>query len=154
MDRPDEKMRVVFLDHLGFEPLPKLRFPAVAIFPAPSPVSLTHFPIGADHRMAVAINVAAPEAVAKIEIALFVFLIGENIRSGWIWALLVCQNEYGRPACLHIASSYELLLVASTFAIVGAVCCIRVFSPPSGCPWTWLGAGALALLVPIGIHLL
>ena len=87
-------------------------------------------------------------------IALFVFLIGENIRSGWIWALLVCQNEYGRPACLHIASSYELLLVASTFAIVGAVCCIRVFSPPSGCPWTWLGAGALALLVPIGIHLL
>lgn len=87
-------------------------------------------------------------------IALFFFLIGENIRSGWIWALLICQNEYGRSACLKIASSYELLLVASAFAIVGAVCCIRVFSPPAFNPWTWLAAGALALLVPLGVHIL
>lgn len=94
------------------------------------------------------------DAGTQAVIALFVFLIGESIRSGWIWALLICQNEYGRPACLHIASSYELLLVASSFTIVGAVCCIRVFSPPSWCPWSWLAAGALAIGVPTVIHLI
>lgn len=87
-------------------------------------------------------------------VALFVFLIGDAcLRSGWIWVMLSCQNEYGRAACNGIAESYEVLLVASVLAIVGATCCIRVFSPPSWCPWTWLAAGALAIAIPIGVHL-
>lgn len=87
-------------------------------------------------------------------VALFFFMIGESMRSGWIWLLLACQNEYGRARCQSISSSYEFLVVASAFAIVGATCCIRVFSPPHLRSWAWLGAGALAIALPIAVHLL
>jgi hypothetical protein len=69
VNRPDKKMGIVLLDHLGFEPLPKLRFPAiVAILPVPLSVFLPHFPIGAHHRVAATARLATKIVIAEIEV--------------------------------------------------------------------------------------
>lgn len=87
-------------------------------------------------------------------IALFVFLVGDGIRSAWIWALLSCQNEFGRSGCISITNSYLILISASAFAIVGATCCIRVFTPAGWRPWTWVGAGICSVVIPLTLYLI
>src|SRR5947208_3647426 len=51
-----QKSGLVFLDHVFFKLLAKLGFPLVAVLFAPRPVRLTHFPIGAHHRVAVTVE--------------------------------------------------------------------------------------------------
>ena len=68
MHGPDEKVRVVFLDHLSFKTLAKLGFPSVAVFLLPPiPVGLPHLPIGTDQRVPATINIAAAKLISKIE---------------------------------------------------------------------------------------
>jgi cellobiose-specific phosphotransferase system component IIC len=85
-------------------------------------------------------------------IAVFVFMLAEDIRAGFIWVLLACQNDHGRAACTGIISSYEILFVATALAIVGKTCCIRIFSPQGWRPWSWAGAGLCAVAIPIAVH--
>lgn len=85
-------------------------------------------------------------------IALLVYFVGSITRSAWIWAALTCTNIYGRQSCEWITARYQPLIVASVLAVVGATCCIRIFSPPSWRPWSWIGAGVLAIAVPVFVH--
>lgn len=85
-------------------------------------------------------------------IALLCFTIGGSLRSGWIWLLLSCENDNG--VCSAVRDAYWIMFVASAFAIVGGVCSIRIFTPEHWRPWSWLGAGVLAVAVPIIVHLI
>src|SRR6266496_2963504 len=71
MDRSDEKVGFVLLDHLFFELLAKLGFPLIAVLFAPRPICLTHLPISANHCVPAAINVATAKFVPEIEWYLF-----------------------------------------------------------------------------------
>lgn len=72
MDRPYEKVGIVFLDHFRFELLSKFGFPSgAAVLPSPRPVCLPHLPVSAEHRVTPAIGVTAPKLVAEIEWNLF-----------------------------------------------------------------------------------
>lgn len=85
-------------------------------------------------------------------IAIFIFMIAEVIRSGWVWIALTCQNAHGRGGCSIILSSYEVLAIATAFAVIGKTCCIRVFSPHHWRPWSWVGAGVAAVTIPLVVH--
>lgn len=83
-------------------------------------------------------------------IALLVHFVGSVMRSGWIWLLLHCQNA--ARECSAIENNYDVLIVASAFAVIGTLCCIRVFSPVRLRPWTWMLAGAAAIAIPVGVY--
>lgn len=85
-------------------------------------------------------------------IALFVFFLGSSARSLWIWLLLNCQND--EKDCAWIQSSYEFLVVATALAIIGATCCVRVFSPPRWRPWGWISVAVVALVIPMIVYLI
>src|SRR5580704_5702390 len=67
MEGTNKKMCVILADHFSFEPPPKSFLPFVAIFSAPCAICLDHLPIGAHHRVPIAINVAAPKFVSKFQ---------------------------------------------------------------------------------------
>lgn len=85
-------------------------------------------------------------------IALFVFTFGSMMRAGWIWLLLSCQNE--NRSCAGIENAYAIMFIASAFAVVGGVCCIRIFTPAYWSPWSWLAAGFVAVAIPVIVHLI
>jgi hypothetical protein len=67
MERAYKKVRLVFVDHLGFKPLTKFLFPFVAILSAPFAICLHHFPVGAHHGVAFAIDVTTPKFIPKFQ---------------------------------------------------------------------------------------
>jgi len=73
MDGSHVEMGVVFLNHVGFVPLPKFCFPSISIFGFPLSPRLPHFPIGADYLMSLALAVVTPKLVLKTEWYLFQF---------------------------------------------------------------------------------
>lgn len=87
------------------------------------------------------------ELGTQTAIALFVFISGSALRAGWIWLLLNCQNE--GDDCTAIVSRVWMMDVAGVIAIVGGLCTIRVMSPREWLPWSWLGAGLVAVVVPV-----
>jgi hypothetical protein len=88
---------------------------------------------------------------SQAAIALTIHLVGAAVRAGWIWWLLHCQNA--GTDCAYIQSSSWILVVATLLAMIGGLCCIRVFSPPNWRPWSWIGAGIIALSIPTAIYL-
>lgn len=67
MDCPHEEVRIVFLDHFGFEPLAKFGHPFVAVLFPPCSVCLPHFPIGAEHCVTSAIDVPTSKLIAEVK---------------------------------------------------------------------------------------
>jgi hypothetical protein len=83
-------------------------------------------------------------------IALMVHLLGTTIRAGWVWWLLSCQRLH-HGDCLHVTETWGVLFFATLLALMGGLCVIRIFSPPSWRPWSWIGAGFLSVVLPV-IH--
>ena len=80
MDSTHIKVGIVLLDHFPLVSLPKLGLPLVAVFSTPLPVGLPHFPIGANHFVAVTKDLPAAKFVAEIKRYLFQFGLGSLIK--------------------------------------------------------------------------
>ena len=87
------------------------------------------------------------ELGTQTAIALFVFILGSALRALWIWLLLNCQN--GGGDCTWIVNQSWLMDIAGIVAIIGGLCTIRIMSPRDWLPWSWLGAGLVAVVVPV-----
>jgi hypothetical protein len=74
-------------------------------------------------------------------IALFVVFSGESLRAGWAWLALASQNKRW-PIAQFVQESWLVGVIAIGTIMVGAICCIRVFSDPDN---TTGGLGAIAI---------
>ena len=79
-------------------------------------------------------------------IALFVFVSGSAMRALWVWVLLGCQNHGGD--CRPIIEFSWMMQIADIVGLIGGLCLIRILSPRSWLPWSWLSAAFVAGVVP------
>jgi hypothetical protein len=89
-------------------------------------------------------------ADVQLAVGLLVYVAGSSIRAHWNWVLRECENDYGREACAYLQLSYGELFLAMALAILGGTCMIRRLLPAHWSPWSWLVAGGLAILIPVG----
>lgn len=87
------------------------------------------------------------DPVAQAAIGLAVYFTGSGVMRAWVWMLLVVSNAGDDAA--FIGEHYEIALAAAATAIVGALCCIRVFYPRR---WLWIVTGVLAAAAPVTVH--
>lgn len=67
-------------------------------------------------------------------VSLFVYFAGESIARGWSVMLLWTYAHGGDAAAVE--SKYLVGLVGASVALVGAVCCVRIFAPDK---WGFVG---------------
>lgn len=72
--------------------------------------------------------------------ACLAYFSGETIYRGWTWIGLKAANE--GHIDLKFAQFYWIGIAGATLAILGAICCMRVFSPSS-----WGHMGWIAILL-------
>ena len=87
---------------------------------------------------------------SQAAIALSIFLSGSAIRAGWIWWLLHCHNN--RLDCTAYQKSWGILIIGTILVVVGGLCCVRVFSPVSWRPWSWIVAGIISVAAPVFVY--
>lgn len=79
---------------------------------------------------------------AKAAVGLFFLSLGELIRSVTVWEII-----HYRGTESTYATDIGPLLVALLFVTVGALCCIRVFTPDKWGHWLWVGSLAVFLML-------
>jgi hypothetical protein len=82
-------------------------------------------------------------------LALMTYFIGSAIYRTWVWVLLY----KGAIDDNFIKSHYAVPIIGSLIALVGALCAIRIFTPPKLNPWLWMSVGTIAITVPILVHI-
>lgn len=90
------------------------------------------------------------DAGVQAAVALAVYFTGSTIMRAWVWSLLLLERRGDDHAFL--SERVEVPLMAAGFAVVGALCCIRVFSPGPWGNWFWISTGVLAILIPMAVH--
>lgn len=96
------------------------------------------------------IKQAYREITAKAALSLAVYFTGSAIMRAWVWFLLILQRAGDEIAFL--TDRPEIALFAATVAVIGALCCIRVFSPGRYGRYFWIGTGVAAVIVPGAVH--
>lgn len=82
-------------------------------------------------------------------LSLLVYFVGETIARGWASLLLYkLQNGRDLVATFAVEEQYPVALIGAAIAFIGAICCIRVFSPPRwGRAWLLVVAVAGAFMI-------
>ena len=75
-------------------------------------------------------------ADVKGALAIIVFLIGDTIRNAWIWALLAANNR--QEDITYFRERPYVVVAAIGIGSLGALCCIRVFSPHRWRNYIWV----------------
>lgn len=86
-----------------------------------------------------------PKLRNQAAISLLIYFIGETLARGW-GALLLYKMSTGEDmiAAFAVEQRYPLALAGAAISFVGAVCCVRVFSPASWGHKAWLVVVAIA----------
>lgn len=84
-------------------------------------------------------------------LALIVYFIGETLARGWA-ALLIAQYSGGATFIQDvwdIEERYPIAMLGAAISFIGAICCVRIFSPPN-----WGHSGWLAVLAIASVFML
>lgn len=86
-----------------------------------------------------------PKIRNQAAISLLIYFIGETLARGWT-VLLLYKMSSGEDMIVAYAveQRYPLALVGAGISFVGAVCCVRVFSPEAWGHKAWLVVVAIA----------
>src|ERR1044072_2087170 len=93
------------------------------------------------------------DMVLQLSIALLLYSTASSMRSGFIWALLHCQNLYGEAVCEHISSYVQIVSVAALLSIISAVLIIKLLSPSKWRPWLAISVTAFAVGAPTAFYM-
>lgn len=63
----------------------------------------------------------------RAAIALFIYFLGETIIRGWVWAYLAMTHGVIDRVGVDL-TSFAVLVTAASLSMLGALCCIRIFS--------------------------
>lgn len=83
-------------------------------------------------------------------IGLAVYFTSSAIMRLWVWVLLIMERR--GDDWVFLAARTEIPLLAASGAVIGAMCCVRVFTPIRWNPWFWLAVGVIALITPWIVH--
>lgn len=78
-------------------------------------------------------------------IAQITYLTGESLRSSWVWVSLFTYNNSGRTDLLE--HFWGIAIVSVTVGSIGALCCIRVYSPARWGNRGWIACGVGTALI-------
>lgn len=85
----------------------------------------------------------------KAAIALFFYFLGETLIRGWVWLLLMFENNGWKVDLIQ--NDWYIALIAASISTWAALCCIYVFSRSH---WTWIGSLiVIIILVAIEMYL-
>lgn len=78
-------------------------------------------------------------------ISLLVYFLGETLARGW-GALLLYKMTTGQQMidAFAVEERYPIAMAGAAISFVGAICCVRVFSPPHWGHKAWLAVVAVA----------
>lgn len=98
----------------------------------------------------------------QVGIGLLVYFTASFMRTGWIYLRLSCENDKAEGLSVPPATSLHMvdcswvygmisysLEVSAVFGIIGAICVVRVISPDSWRPYSWIAAMVLAVALPL-----
>lgn len=90
----------------------------------------------------------------RAAISLFVYFIGETLARGW-GAMLLNRMSHGMTVqgAFDIEQKYPLALAGAAISFVGALCCVRVFSPSSWGNRAWVFVALIAILAMVITYL-
>lgn len=82
-------------------------------------------------------------------LSLSVYFLGETIARGW-GTLLFYKMQHGNDllSVFAVEEKYPVAMVGAGIAFIGAICCMRVFSPPHwGKAWLVVVGVAVAFMI-------
>lgn len=92
-----------------------------------------------------------PVTYAGIEnqaaLALMTYFIASSFYRGSTWMTLLESEAHG-----NLLSRSHVMTNSTLLALLGALCCVRVFTPIHWNPWLWMAVGASSIGVPIAVH--
>lgn len=88
----------------------------------------------------------------QLALAWSIYISGSVLRAGWIWVLLECQNRMGRGKCTYITDTASWLYLASVLAIIGGTWMMARILPESWGKKRILIPPALAVAIPVLVH--
>lgn len=87
---------------------------------------------------------------AKAAFALIIYFIGMTVVRAWGFTLL-WYEDINKAISLELG--LPLTLVGTIIAMIGAILCVRVFSPKWWGPWGWLVTLALAAALGVFVYI-
>lgn len=85
-------------------------------------------------------------------ISIAVFVAGEILLRGWVWFSLYREDEsFAKNVTL---SEPTVAILGCVLLSVGALCFVRVFSPPHWQPWGWVGSGLFSMTILVIVYLM
>lgn len=84
-------------------------------------------------------------------ISLLVYFVGES--GARLWTVVLLSKYIDKTNALSVEKYYPLALCFAAVSLIGAICCIRTFSPPSWGHRGWLFvAAAVAVTMVLTVY--